>query len=588
MRRKFILAAWVVFCIWALGSLIVECGFQRYDELPSPERISFFRRADIAFAAVYIMVFLILLLTSRGKLNFIRRSRIDTLLVVVLVVAMLVSGGDVPRYFMFVFKLLVGVVCLIRLFMASIRFLNLTTPLIIVFSFLVIIGLGFFLLMLPAATVSGYIRPVDALFTATSATCVTGLVVVDTGSYFSPFGEVIILGLVQIGGLGLMTLVAFFSATMGAGLSSRTEGVVLESLDLRIPISLFSIIKFVVSSTFVLEALGALGIFYTFPFEQCQSFGERLYFSVFHSISAFCNAGFSLLPDSMVRVRSNLGLNAVMIGLIVIGGFGFVVNLAIWKKLTSFLRRRGAGVREPYQRFGVQVRLVLFTSVILTVAGMGIIYFGELNRSFQGFIPKERVLAALFQSVSARTAGFNTVDIGGLSVPVLLALIGLMFIGASPGSTGGGVKTTTFSVFILAIVTRLRNRENVEVYGRTIPERLISNALIILVFAMVLIFVFTALVFLFGLDDEKLAGDFALREKLDKDLYLRTVFEVVSAFGTVGFSTGITPYLSTGSKILIILMMLIGRIGPFTILLAMGRQAKKKKYSYPEESIMIG
>ncbi|MCX7703516.1 MAG: hypothetical protein N2234_05390 [Planctomycetota bacterium] len=581
-RRKLLFVAWILLSLWALGGLIAEFGFLKYGEAEPPERLALFHKLDICFIVFFVLTYLAFFLSSHDRVSFVRKSQIDTFLSVLSIMMLVVSDGSVFRYFMIGFKLIVGIVCLIRFFLGAVRLLNLTTPLLIAFSFLLIIGIGFGLLLLPVATVSGRMNSVDALFTSASATCVTGLTVVDTGTHLTPFGQIVVLGLIQIGGLGLMTFVAFFSVLMGAGLSIRTDVSIGESLDLRIPVSLFSIIKFIVLSTFLIEALGTVSIYFSFPFSEGTPFGRRLYFSVFHSISAFCNAGFSLLSDNMSRARSCISLNLTFIVLIIIGGFGFSVNLSLWRALLSLFRRRREALYS--YRFGVQSRIVLLTSFALLALGMAFIYFGEAERSFAGFSEKEKILASLFQSVNARTAGFNTVNLRNFCAPVLLVIMGLMFIGASPGSTGGGVKTTTFSLFLLAIIARLRNRENVEVYGRRIPERLISNALLILFFAVILIFLCTGLVLAFGFDKEK-GGDKIGR---DEDTFLRVLFEVVSAFGTVGYSTGITADLSTGSKIVLIMVMFIGRIGPFTLLLAMSRQAKKMRYTYPTEGIMVG
>jgi len=588
LQRRLTVVGNLLFCLWAFALLLAEYGLLRYGEQASQERFDFYRRLDTAFV-VALAVYLLITLLRRGSTDYIRQRWVETFLVPLAVIMLIATAGrgDAFAYFTLVLKLVIGIVYAARLLLRLIPLLNLTTPLLIAFSFLFIISTGFLLLMLPAASVSGSIRPTDALFTATSATCVTGLVVVDTGTYFSPFGQIIVLALIQIGGLGLMTFVAFFSLTVGTGLGIKTETMVWESLNLRVHSSLSSVLAFILLSTFVMELLGFVGIFLSFPFEADWSLGYRLYFSLFHSISAFCNSGFSLLSDSITRARSSVPINLIFIALIMVGGFGFAVNMRIFQKLYSIFRRKKR-TENTLPQFRMQTRIVLFASLILVLLGAGIIYFSELNNSFADYSQGEKVLASVFQSVSARTAGFNTVEIGKLSIPVLLLIIALMFIGASPGGTGGGVKTTTFTLFILAITSRLRNREYVEVYGRTIPWQLIHNALIILFFATVLVFIFSALVAAFGFDEAKLKEAPEIAATLKENGYIRILFEVVSAFGTVGYSTGITKFLSTGSKLVLVLAMFIGRIGPFTLLLAMSRQAKKMKYSYPTEGIMVG
>lgn len=588
-RRLIAIVGELFFCFWAFGLLIAEYGFLRYGEEQSVERFNFYRQMDISFIVAFAVYFIALVASSRDTGGEIRSRWIETFLMPLAVIMLMATAGNGTAFasFTLMLKLIIGIIYAFRLLLRLIPLLNLTTPLLIAFSFLLIISVGFFLLMLPVSTVSGTIRPVDALFTATSGTCVTGLIVVDTGSYFSPFGQLVVLALIQMGGLGLMTFVAFFSLTIGTGLRVRTETMVWESLNLRVHSSLSSVLTFIVVSTFVMEALGFICILISFPFDESWSLGYRLYFSAFHSISAFCNSGFSLLPDSLISARADIPTNLIFIALIMFGGFGFAVNMRIFKRLASIIGRKKR-TDPTLPQFRIQTRVVLITSLLLVVLGAGVVYFGELNGSFADYPIGERLLASVFQSVSARTAGFNTVDIGRLSAPVLLLIIALMYIGASPGGTGGGVKTTTFSLFVMAVVSRLRNREYVEVYGRTVPWRLIHNALIILFFAAALIFIFSLLVTIFGFNEAELAKEPKVAEEIKNSYYIRILFEVISAFGTVGYSTGITKFLSTGSKLVLVLAMFIGRIGPFTLLLAMSGQERKKKYIYPTESIMVG
>jgi trk system potassium uptake protein TrkH len=574
---------------------------------------------DYLIIIIFIGKNLILPFLSQDRGNYVWHNFVEILLALILGLFILTSEKAYWEYALIAVKLFAMVVYPYRVLAAWLSRVRVNTPLTMAFSFLTIIVIGMLLFMLPKSTVSGDIKAVDALFTSTSATCVTGLIVKDTGTFFSPFGQAVLLCLIQIGGLGLMTFMAFFSLTLGRGLGLKQEVVMKDALSLEHRFGLRRVVVFILSMTFLVEAVGAVAFYLTFPFPESFSVGQKAWSSIFHSVSAFCNSGFSLFSGSFMSARSFLPLNLVASALIVIGGLGFVVNYNIFRRFRRFLavvllvglgfalfklfgvllavlvmcmlillaRRRLAGVLrrkrrlrpvlpeaglEKLRQFGVQTKVVIITTVILLAAGTFLVYILESSHSFASFSEGEKWTSSFFQSVTARTAGFNTVDTGALAPATLLVVIVLMFIGASPGSTGGGVKTSTFAMFLLAAVSRLRNRNDVEVFKRTIPQRIIFNGVVVIVLALCVVLISTVI----------------LTATEEGANFLGVFFEVVSAFGTVGLSTGITGGLSVAGKVTIIVTMFIGRIGPLTLMLAMSGQEGPKRYEYPDEAIMIG
>ncbi|MCD6506563.1 hypothetical protein J7M22_08040 [Candidatus Poribacteria bacterium] len=438
----------------------------------------------------------------------------------------------------------------------------------VMLSFLSVILIGTFFLMTPRATYpDNRISIVDALFTATSATCVTGLIVRDTGTGFTPFGQIVILILIQIGGLGLMTMTAFFALILGRGMGIRETVLMSDVLNTR---TLNRITHFIVSIlilTFIFEASGAALLYLSwYRMGVLGGMGRRIYYAVFHSVSAFCNAGFSLFSDSMMGFRSSIPINLIMTTLIISGGLGFTVLTLMLRSvfLDWPLRRR--------IKLTLQAKLVLSVTGLLIALGFIGILAVEWGQEFDGWGLKDKLLAAYFQSVTARTAGFNTVKIAALSNASLFLLICLMFIGASPGGTGGGVKTSTFAIAIGFLIANLRGRRSVEMFGRKIPGEVTSKAFSILIISILLIAV----------------NGFLLLWVERGHKPLEVIFELFSAFGTVGLSMGITPHLSTLGKVIIMVTMLAGRIGPLTLALALGERRKGGEFEYPGEEVMVG
>ena len=441
---------------------------------------------------------------------------------------------------------------------------------ILIFSFISIILLGSILLALPQSVVGERLSIIDSVFTATSATCVTGLTVVDTSTKFTEFGQLIILILIQLGGLGIMTFSTFFIFLVIGKFSISERDVIQETLTQSPIKNLAGLLKTIFLFTIIIEVIGAAAL--SVRFMQQMPLKNALIHGVFHSISAFCNAGFSLNQNSFINYQGDLVINLTLIFLIISGGLGFIVLYELRKFL---LNRR----RNKETSFSFHTKVVLRISLILIVCGFLIILFFEHgNVLFQQSL-KNKFLMSLFQSVTCRTAGFNTVDISLLTNSTLFFMIILMFIGASPGSCGGGVKTTTAGVLVAILTARFKNHDDVNIANRRIPEDIISRAISIAFFSFFIIITATILLMTFE------QGGISHLES--RGLFLESFFEVISAFGTVGLSMGLTAKLSAIGKGIIIVTMFVGRIGPLTIALAIGKK-KKTHFKYAQGKILIG
>ena len=407
----------------------------------------------------------------------------------------------------------------------------------------------------------------DALFTSTSAVCVTGLVVVDTGKDYSIIGQVITLLLIQIGGLGIITFSTVFFVLMGRGISFKGREIV-QSTFLHTPRRDFIVIaKSVILFTFITESIGALLLF--IRFFQDFPFNRALYQAIYHAISAFNNAGFSLFSDNLMGYQGDLIVNLTIMGLIVHGGIGFIVQYEV---LSWF--------RGIQQRVSVHTKIVLITTALLIISGALLFYLFERNHILRGTPILTNLLTCLFQSVTPRTAGFNTVDIGALMNPTILLMIILMFIGASPGSTGGGVKTTSAALLGLLIWNRIKGNEEVNVFNRTIPHEIIGRTIsIIFASAFSVAIIWSVLL---------IAGGGNLGPAESRHFFVEYLFDTVSAFGTVGLSMGITPKLNDLQKYALILMMFAGRVGPLTLAFSLSRDRGRRGLTYAEEGVMVG
>jgi len=462
---------------------------------------------------------------------------------------------------------------------------NPTRTLIASFLFLIITGAGFLMLPRAAGKDKERLRFIDALFTSTSATCVTGLVVKDTGADFSLMGQVVILSLIQLGGLGIVVFGAVFALLLGKALSVREQVAMQDLLSARTLSRIGNMIAFIFVGTVVIEAIGAVIMFPMWDDVpgRVANIHEQWFCSIFHSISAFCNAGFSLFDDSFIRYRSHWGVFLVICPLIVLGGLGFSVlydlgNIASDRIKRFFKKRFNKQYRfsmEAPKRMRLQTKIVLSVSAILIVVGALAMLLFEGYASGAASDNDADVLGALFQSVTARTAGFNTVEIAGMSASSRFVLILLMFIGGSPGSTAGGIKTVTLAVVIMTTITALRKRSEVEMFGRSIRIAIVGRAITVTVLFVAVLFVATL-----ALNITENANDDATMSDI--------MFEAGSALGTVGLTTGITRELTDAGKLIIIASMLIGRLGPLTLLAALTFDMKPVRYNYPDEAIIVG
>jgi trk/ktr system potassium uptake protein len=433
-------------------------------------------------------------------------------------------------------------------------------------SFAAVIFIGAVGLWLPYSAAVDHISFIDALFTSASAVCVTGLTVLDIGRDLSLTGQIITMCLFQIGGLGIITFSVVLFGLMGKGISFKGREIV-QSTFLHTPRrDLIVIMKWVLGLTFIIEAMGSLFLF--IRFYEDFSLGQALYYAVYHAVSAFNNCGYSLFSSSLMRYQGDIIVNLTMMGLIILGGIGFVVQYEVISLWRGFQKK-----------LSVHANIVLITTASLLLGGAAFFYLFEMNHILKDAPVKTQILTSFFQSVTPRTAGFHTIDIGQLRNPTILVVIMLMFIGASPGSTGGGIKTTSFALLLLMIWNRLKGQEQVNVYNRTIPGEILTRTIAIIFASAFAVTLITSILLLLG-------GVGNLSPLESRHFFVEYLFETVSAFGTVGLSMGITPNLSIGQKLAIIFMMFAGRVGPLT--LAFSWYSTKRGLTYAEESVMVG
>ncbi len=442
-----------------------------------------------------------------------------------------------------------------------------------IYFFAITILLGAFLLHLDIAWVGpGSISWLNALFTASSATCVTGLAVVAT-SGFSLFGQCVILFLIQLGGLGIMTYTSLVFYLWRKRISITDRVAVGQSLLHDPSFNLGRFLVQIIVLCLSIETAGAMLLF------VCDPVGFAPFSAVFHAVSAFCNAGFSLFDSSLMHWGSDAGVNGVIIGLVILGGLGFSVLIDIVGTARSRMCSRGT----PPKKLAWQTSIVLRTSFFLIFLGWGVIFAAEWDWS-AGSTDLHQVgselLKALFQSVSTRTAGFTTVDIGKMSNIALVFMLPLMLIGGSPGSCAGGMKTTTFRTIIAFAWSQLLGRRQVVINGYALEEKSVNKALILLILAVVM--VVTATVIL------SISEGGELPHLRGRGQVMEILFEVVSAFGTVGLSTGLTPLLSPVGKAVVIVLMFVGRLGPIAFLAFLQGWQTRERFAWPERDMLIG
>ena len=444
--------------------------------------------------------------------------------------------------------------------MKKFNFNDLTPAQVLLLGYAVVILTGSILLTLPVSTTNGQgMNFLDALFTSTSATAVTGLIVENTATFFTMFGQIVILVLIQIGGLGIMTMSTLFAFLIGKKLTLRHRLVIQEDLDQFQLSGIVRLVRYVLGVTFTIEGLGALFLFLRLI--KDMPVAKAIYFSIFHAVSAFNNAGFDIFGNSLENFTSDATINLTIMFLIILGGIGFAVIAELYDG-------------KKFKNFSLQTKLVLSVTIILLIIGTIVTFALEYSNpeTLGGLSWKGKGLAALFLSVTPRTAGFNTVPTGALNNSTLFFTICLMFIGASPGSTGGGVKTTTFGALMAVLYTTATGKEDVELYKRRIGKDVIYSAVSIISIALILVLSVTIIL-----------------SVTEDASFINLFFEVVSAFGTVGLSAGATPNLSVIGRILIIFTMFAGRVGPLTIAVAIGERRKRRaNIRYPEEKILVG
>lgn len=441
--------------------------------------------------------------------------------------------------------------------------IKLSPYILILLSFAIMMFLGAFLLCLPLAQISGKSGNfLENLFTATSALCVTGLVVNDISITYTIFGKIVILILIQLGGLGVLTVSSMVILSISRKMGYYTKKIVSEDINYNILTEIPRYLKNVSIVVFGIEFVGAVLLF--FEFSKKMPFIQAVGYSIFHSVSAFCNAGFALFSNNMENYTGNILINFVITSLIILGGLGFAAVLDVYNVIKKTRRKLST---STHLAIVMTIFLICFGAVMtfmLEYSNKGTI--GSLNLH-------DKLLSSYFQSVTLRTAGFQTVDLATLTTPTIIIYLFLMFIGASPGSTGGGLKTTTLGILLLGVMNAITGREDIEYRKRRLSWQIFNKACAILMLSLFYIFVMIIIMSIF--DSSK--G------------FLPLLFELISAFGTVGLSMGLTAKLSIISKLIIILTMYIGRVGPLTIMYALSKKKYREgKYKYPEETILIG
>lgn len=568
----------------AFGLFVYHLGYS-----PTHETLEVTSRLFSLFLFLLgILMGLKILMSNESIKN--RRAIFELTIAVFLVIMALIRwqifGGDLSedalniskRYF--ILNVLVIVLFIMELGKLSLMVnkLKLNPSLVFILSFIVLIFIGAALLSLPRSTTVP-ITFIDALFTSTSAVCVTGLIVVDTSSVFTVFGQTILISLIQIGGLGMMTFTSFFGFFFKGSLSIENSLYLKDYINENNIGAIGSTLVKIIIFTLGVELIGTILVYNLTSPEFFTNNTARFFFALFHSISAFCNAGFSTLYNGLYETgfRELYNMHLVIAFSIILGGIGFPVFINYYN---YFHRVALGGVREikgleEYKHTprvsNINTKLVMYTTGILLVVGTLIYWFFEQESSLKGLSTYGKIVTSFFGSVTPRTAGFNTVDMTTLAVPTILFYLILMWIGASPGSTGGGIKTTTFAVAILNTWSVATGKKRVEVFGREITGETLRKSFAVIALSFLVVGLAVFLISIFNPELE----------------LIDVAFEVFSAFATVGLSLGITAKLSTASKIVIMLVMFLGRVGTLTILIAISRKIGEQRYRYPEESVIV-
>jgi len=567
-----------------LSLLIYQFGFN--PDLETKAWILFAIKSSFIF---YILKYLIGILYSYEPLKLIRESWFEGLLLLFILI-----NAITPEFFnqsllnwlglqlelfhlenfyilfiQFYFFILLG----IELGKASTRIslLKMSPPRMLILSFILLILIGTGLLMMPEMTKEVYSMPFfEALFTSISASCVTGLIVVDTATYFTQKGHIILMLLIQLGGLNIISFATLFAIFSRKGLGIKHQTILQENFSSESLLSGKGLLRKIFLFSFFMEIIGMLLLYFTWNTEINFPFVEdQFFYSLFHSVSAFNNAGFSLFSEGLSGhlLEHSHSMHLVLAGLIFFGAVGFPVIEDLFN-----LERIKKTIKTPWLGLKLSTRISFYTSLLLIAFGTLMFYFLEQQNTLNGKSLEGQLVTSFFQSITARTAGFNTVDFSLIGTPMLIIFIFLMFIGASPGSTGGGIKTSTFTLIIYSAINTIRGQKRIEIGKRTISPELLHKAFSIFLFAASAIFI---AIFILSISD----GEKGL---------MPIAFEAVSAFSTVGLSTGITADLTFVGKMVIMLCMFVGRIGTLTLAFALSSKMKSHNYEYPKAHLTVG
>jgi trk system potassium uptake protein TrkH len=559
----------------AFTTLFMKYGFHLSERLMTDLII-----IDEFIAGFFVLILLTNFFVSDQKWKFIKESPFEMILMILFIVSIILEeiiSIEEPHYllkratthnFIKLYFIIIQIYIVINGIIALTRarekwlYFSLSPARIIVISYFLMIVTGTLILKLPKATYQG-ISWVDAFFTSTSAVCITGLSTLNISRVFTFEGQVFIMILIQIGGLGIITLTSFIALFIQRGLRLRDQLIVQELFDSENFNSLASILKAIIAITFSMELVGAVALFVTWNDLGLSEF-ERIFSAVFHSVSAFCNAGFSIFPNGLETSGMQFSSISLMVlmALIVAGGIGFYTF--------SDLLHIGDLKQTGKRRLSLQSRIILVTSLGLILFGAILIWVIEKPYWHNLSIGKQ-VINSFFLSVTSRTAGFSNVSIAGMAVPALMVIVFLMYIGGAPNSSSGGIKITTFVTVIASIRSYITGRDKVEIGWNHISARTVKRALIVILVSFILIFVSLLIL--------------TLTEEQD---FFDLFFETISAFGTVGLSRGVTPLLSNAGKIIIALVMFAGRIGLFTFAIAVVEEREQDAYSFPEIDLMVG
>ena len=442
---------------------------------------------------------------------------------------------------------------------------------VILIGFLITIIMGSILLSLPIATRSGQATPyVDALFTATTSVCVTGLIVETTMTHWSIFGQAVILLLVQIGGLGVITISTGMFFLIGKRITLGNRLLIQESLGLNTLTGLVSLVKKILIGTMIIEGIGV--IFYATQFVPEFGLGYGIWASVFNSISAFCNAGMDIVRDDSLRSYVvNPVINVTTMVLIILGGLGFIVWKDLWQGIKKLIHEK-LSVKRAMQQLKFQTKIVLSITFFLIMFGTILIFIFEYHNpaTMKDLSLSDKIMASMFQSVTTRTAGFETVAQGALTDASSLVSMFMMIIGGSPTGTAGGVKTVTFAILVFCVISVAKQEDSISLFKRRVPQHLLSKALAIIVIYLIILMSSVLLLLVF-----------------DHGSFMDSCYECVSALATVGLTKGLTPNLTIAGKIIIIITMYIGRVGPISMAISFSQKNKKKMIMYPEQDLIL-